>query len=656
MWIEGFQLALSGTNTFFLLLGTLLGLVIGILPAVGPSFGLVLVLPFTYNMEPATAMIFLCAIQSACAYGDSITSILLNVPGGPGTVASCWEGYPLSQQGKSGTALGIATGASFTGGIIGWLSIVLVAVPMTAFAMMIGAPEYFVLGVMALALISIASKGETIKGLIMGALGLLLGMIGSDPVTGMTYRFNFGLVPLEAGVDIVLGALAIFALPQLIEMLEEGGTIAKVAQIKDSVISGVFQVLRRPLTIMRGGLIGWLIGVMPALGTSAAGITAYLVEKKFSHEKDQFGKGSMDGLTAAEVGKGACVLGDGITSLMLGVPGSVAWAILMAALIIHGVQPGPRFMTEGVLPYTVFAGLLLGQLAYFIIGLLFVRYVTRVVYIPNQILAPIIAVLCVLGAFIAKSYVFDIWIMVVLGIFAFVAKRNSYPTVPMILGFILADLIEGNFHRALGVGFGSYTVFVTRPITLVMIIITLLFLAWPWILYFIRRRRLASGKSTDVLDAITDSESNQMGTGELIFGGGVAILLLVFLISAFRYSPDVRLFPVIVCFTGLILYAYWFFNVLRTMKIEPLEFSGFASTEKNGMHWLLSVGLLVGYALLVPVLGLILSSVIYFAVTASLVGGKSWRTLAVTAVGIGLFLFLAARFLKLDLPVGWLFG
>jgi putative tricarboxylic transport membrane protein len=174
----------------------------------------------------------------------------------------------------------------------------------------------------------------------MGCLGLLLGMIGSDPVTGMTYRFNFGLEALEPGVEITLGALAIFALPQLVEMLEEGGTIVQMAQIKDSVLSGVGKVLRRPVTVLRGGIIGWLIGVLPALGTSAAGIASYLIEKKFSREKNQFGKGSMDGLTAAETGKGACILGDGITSLMLGVPGSVTWAILMAALII-GVSQAP---------------------------------------------------------------------------------------------------------------------------------------------------------------------------------------------------------------------------------------------------------------------------------------------------------------------------
>ena len=163
MWLEGFQLALSGSNPLFLMLGTLVGLVVGVLPAIGPSFGVTLALPFTYNMDPATALIFLCAIQASCAYGDSIASILLNVPGGPGTVASCWEGYPMSQQGRSGTALGIATAASFAGGIIGWLSFVFLAQPMTAFALMIGPPEYFILGIMAMALISIASRGLPLR-------------------------------------------------------------------------------------------------------------------------------------------------------------------------------------------------------------------------------------------------------------------------------------------------------------------------------------------------------------------------------------------------------------------------------------------------------------------------------------------------------------
>ncbi len=658
MWLEGFQVALSGMNPLFLVIGTVLGLVVGVLPAVGPSFGVTIALPFTFAMDPAAALIMLTAIQSACAYGDSIASILINVPGGPGTVASMWEGYPMTRQGRAGTALGVATGASFLGGIIGWLSFVLLTGPMTTFAMMIGAPEYFVLGIMALALISIASKGETIKGLVMGALGLLLGMIGADPVSGITFRFNYGLEPLEAGVEITLGALAIFALPQLIQMLEEGGTIVQqVAEIKDSVVGGVVEVFKRPVPVIRGGIVGWLIGVLPALGTSAAGITSYLVEKNFSKDKNNFGKGSIDGLTAAEVGKGACILGDGITSLMLGVPGSVTWAILMAALIIHGVQPGPRLMTSGVLPYTIFAGLLLGQLAYFIVGILFVKYMTKVVTVPNQMLAPIIAILCFLGAYVAKNYVPDIAIMVVLGIFAFGASRNGFPTVPMILGFVLSSLIEGNFHRALGVGFGSYSIFVTRPITLIMIAITVSFLAWPWIVDTIRKRRAAAGMTNEALDAIADEEKSQVSIGEMVFGGFVILVLVLFLYTSFSYSPDVRLFPVIVSGAGIFLTIIWIIGAWRTAKITPFVFKGFKSS-KGGMPYLATIGLLLGYVVLLPLVGLTVASAVFFLVVVVLSGFKlaegRWILVVATTLGIFAFLFLFAQLLQVQLPVGML--
>ena len=645
LWFEGFQLALSGANLLFLLLGTCIGLIVGVIPVVGPSFGVTLALPFTSGMDPATAVILLAAIQSSAAYGDSIASILINVPGGPGTVASMWEGYPMTRKGKAGTALGIATGASFVGGLLGWLSFVLLAAPMTAFALMIGAPEYFVLGIAALALISIASKGETIRGLIMGCMGLLLGMMGPDPVSGITYRFSFGIAALEPGIDIALGALAIFALPQLVTLLEEGGTIARVAEVKDSVLGGVIEAFRRPQSLIRGGIIGWLIGVLPALGTSAAGISSYLIEKKFSKERDQFGQGSIDGLTAAEVGKGACVLGDGITSLLLGVPGSVTWAILMAALIVHGIQPGPRFMTAGVLPYTVFAGLLLSQLMYFVIGILLVKQLVRIVHVPTEILVPMVAILCFLGAYVTKNYVFDIWIMVVLGIFALGAERNGYPTVPMILGFILADLIEANFHRALAIGFGSYAVFFTRPISLVMIVLVFLFGARPWAMEFYRRRRQGSRKTTEPLS---------VKSGEFYFGGAVTLILLIFLLSSFRYSSEVRLFPVIVSSAGLVLMAYWLLTTVSARKIERPISEDIHSAR--GVPAILGVLLVAVYALLVPAAGFITASMSFFVLVMFLSRSghesKRWKVVSVLTIAIGLFLLSFERLLQVNLPRG----
>jgi putative tricarboxylic transport membrane protein len=646
-WLQGFQLALSGANLFFLLLGTCIGLIVGVIPVVGPSFGVTLALPFTSGMDSATAVILLAAIQSSAAYGDSIASILINVPGGPGTVASMWEGYPMTRKGKAGTALGVATGASFIGGLLGWFSFVLLAAPMTAFALMIGAPEYFVLGIAALALISIASRGETLRGLIMGCMGLLFGMMGPDPVSGVTYRFSFGIAALEPGIDIALGALAIFALPQLVTLLEQGGTIARVAEVKDSVLGGVMQALRRPRSLIRGGIIGWLIGVLPALGTSAAGVSSYLIEKKFSKERDQFGQGSVDGLTAAEVGKGACVLGDGITSLLLGVPGSVTWAILMAALIVHGIQPGPRFMTAGVLPYTVFAGLLLSQLMYFVIGILLVKQLIRIVHVPTQILVPIVAILCFLGAYVTKNYVFDIWIMVVLGVFALAAERNGYPPVPMILGFILADLIEANFHRAISIGFGSYAVFFKRPISLVMIVLVCLFVARPWAMEFHRHRREGSRKTTEPLS---------VKLGEFYFGGIVTVILLTFLFSSLRYSSEVRLFPVIVSITGLVLMGYWLLTTMSAGKIKQRRPEDIHSAVV--VPAVLGVGSLGVYAMLVPAAGFITASMIFFVLVTSLshsgTDSKRWKMVSVLTIAIGLFLLSFQRLLQINLPTGLL--
>jgi hypothetical protein len=280
---------------------------------------------------------------------------------------------------------------------------------------------------------------------------------------------------------------------------------------------------------------------------------------------------------------------------------------------------------------------------------------TKIVRIPNQILAPIIAILCFLGAYVAKNYVFDIWITVALGVFAFFATRNGYPTVPMILGFILADLIEGNFHRALGVGFGSPLIFVTRPIALVMIAVTAVFLAWPWIVDWIRRRRAESGGSAEILSAITDKEATEVPMGEILFGGFVALLLAVFLATSFGYSPDVRLFPVIVSVVGLALMAVWIVGAVRHSKITPWAFGGLTRV-KGGLPWLYGLALLVGYAVLVPAIGFLAASVIYFVVTVVVAGYKltRLRALAVAATTGGIVLFLLAfpRFLQIELPVG----
>ena len=335
---------------------------------------------------------------------------------------------------------------------------------------------------MALSLISVGSKGETVKGIMMACLGLGLSFVGSDPVTGLVDRFAFGVPILAAGIPIVVSTLGVFAIAQAISLLGEGGTIAgETAEFKDSVFEGLGDVVRRPLTLFRAGEVGLWVGILPALGVSLAGIASYLFEKKYSKEAEDFGKGAPAGLLAAETGKGACVVGDLIPTFTLGVPGSVTGALLMAALIVHGIAPGPMFLLSGAMPYAVFMGIILAQAVFLVSGLVLAKYMAKVVFVPNAILAPAIVVICVLGSYAERNSVWDIMMMFGFGLLAYALDKAGYSVVCLVLGLILGNLVETNFHRALSISEGSPAIFLTRPMALAMLVITALFLLGPWI-------------------------------------------------------------------------------------------------------------------------------------------------------------------------------
>lgn len=655
MWLAGFTHALSGANLLWLLLGTGVGLIVGVLPALGPNFGVALMLPFTFGMDPAAAIIFLCAIQAACSWGDSVASILLNTPGGPGTVATCWEGYPLAQQGKAGKALGIATLSSFIGGAVIWVGLALLARPITEFALAIGGPEYFALGVMALGLVSVASKGETLKGLIMACLGLVLSTVGQDQATGLTYRFSYGITSLEAGIPIVVSTLGVFAISQVMVLLGEGGTVAKTVDIKDSVLSGFIEVVRRPLTLLRATSVGGAIGILPALGTSVAGIASYLVEKKYSKESPHFGKGAPAGLVAAEVGKGACVMGDLIPTFTLGVPGSVTGAILMAALIIQGIDPGPRFLLQGALPYTVFAGLFLAQASFLISGVVLGKWLSRIIYLPNALIAPALTVLAFLGAYAERNYTFDIPLALAFGAFAYALEKLGYPVVCMVLGLILGPLVEANFHRSLAISFGSYSVFLTRPIAAVMLAVTLFWLLWPYLLDFFRgtRRRAAEPAGAGAAEHGQVEVGQGVFLGELLLLVGIALLLSAFLYTARSYEPRVRLFPDVVSSAGLVLVLY---RLAGMILRRPRRWYGFSlkaeALFQGRLSWHWSLLTMVAYAFLVYVLGFVVASALYVAGVILLTGFQKWSRAVLTGIVIALSILLLAKSAHLLLPAG----
>lgn len=651
MWVEGFLNALSGTNLLWLGIGTVIGLVVGVLPALGANFAVALMLPFTFGMNPVTAILFLVAIHAACNYGDSVASIVVNVPGGPGTVATCWDGYPMAQQGRAGKALGIATLSSFIGGAGTWLFLAVLVGPITKFALAIGAPEYFALGVMALGLISVASKGETIKGLIMAMFGLALSTVGQDEATGLTFRFAYGIPSLEAGIPIVVSTLGIFALSQVMVLLEEGGTVAKAIEVKDSILSGFPEVIRRPLTLLRAGVVGWFVGILPALGVSVAGILSYFTEKKYSKESSRFGQGAPSGLIAAEVGKGACVVGDLIPTFTLGIPGSVTGAILMGALIIQGIEPGPRFLVMGSMPYTVFAGMVLSQGTFLVSGVLLGRLFIRVVYLPNVIIAPVIAVLTFLGAFAERNNPFDIFLVLVFGVLGYALEKLKYPAVCMVLGLIMGPLVEANFHRSLGISFGSYAIFFTRPIAASLLLVTFLFLIGPYSLYWIKR---AAGRGGSLVSKIGERPVKKTTLGEWILLGVVSSVFAAFLVTGREYSPAARLFPDLVSTAGWLFVVWRIGATLRHVSLGDLSWLRETRLWEGRMSWQWSLVLMGGFVVSQYVLGFVVGSVVYVTLVIVLSGDRRWgRALLIGSVTAACMCVLA-RIVHLQLPLGYL--
>jgi putative tricarboxylic transport membrane protein len=469
-------------------------MIIGALPGLGPLFGVALMLPLTFGMTPATAIIFLTAVHAATAYGDSFASIMINTPGGVGSVASCWDGYPMAQKGQAGVAMGISTLGSFIGGVIGWISLVALSPLLIWAALHMGPPEYFMVALMALSLLALASGGQLLKGLLLGAIGLLISFVGRDPITAEA-RFTFGLLYLEDGVPLAPVVLGLFALSQVLVLAQEGGSISQFRTI-GKVWEGFVQALRLPGTIIRAGLVGIFMGILPALGLSSANVVAYFVEKRASGHPETFGQGEPRGLLAPEIAKNACIVGDLIPTFTLGIPGSSVTAIFLAAMIMHGIQPGAEFFTRsGSLPYTVFAGILLAQISFFIMGLLFARQFAKVVLIPNALLVPMIVVLSFVASLALRGNMEDVIVTLAFGFLGYLLSVYHYPAACLVLGLVLGDLIEANFHRSLLIGRGSYWIFFTRPLSLALFLLTVAMLGWPYLKPFLFGSRKSKARS-----------------------------------------------------------------------------------------------------------------------------------------------------------------
>ena len=461
---------------------SLVGVVIGALPGLTATMGVALMTTLTLKMPSSQALLVLVCTYVGAIYGGSRSAILLNIPGTPASAASCLDGYALARQGRAGYAMGIATTGSVLGTLIGMFFLALFTPLLGNVALSFGAYEFFWLAAFGVVISGNLTGDDPLKGWMAGFLGLFLATIGQESVYAFE-RFTFGTRELAGGLSLVPALVGAFGFAELLIVMRERRPPLKLDPL-DSVVPRVNDLWKYRRTIVRSGCIGTFIGIIPGVGEDSAAWTSYAAAKRASAEKDLFGKGSVEGLMAAETGDNACVPGAIIPVLTLQVPGSAPAAVLMAAMLIHGVRPGPLIMVESPqFVYDIIAMMLFAVIGILIYGLVLTRFLVQILRVRYQVIVPIIFVLCAVGSFALAARLFDVWVMLAFGMLGFVLRVLNYPMAPLVLGLVLGELLEKSLRRGLVLSDGDVTPFFTRPISaflcaLIAIIVLSRFIRW----------------------------------------------------------------------------------------------------------------------------------------------------------------------------------
>ncbi len=451
------------------------GLIIGALPGLTATMGLALLTTMTIHLSPTNAILVLVCTYVLAIYGGSRTAILLNIPGTPSSAATALDGNVLARRGMAGQAMGMATMGSAVGTLIGLFLLALITPPLGEFALSFGAFEFFWLALFGVLISGNLSGTDPVKGWIAGILGLLVSTIGRETTFGVE-RFTFGITELSGGIMLLPAMVGAFGFAEVLHVMRRK---AKEAVVDNSgrTLPRFREFLRYRWTVLRSGILGTFTGLLPGVGEDVGAWSSYAVAKRFSKTPEEFGKGSLDGLVAAETGNNASVPGAMIPVLTLGIPGSGVAAVLMAALIIHGAQPGPLLMvTSPQLIYDVIAMLVIATFGILILGLSLTRAMVLILRAKDVYLMPIIAVLCVIGPYAIQSRLFDIWVVVAFGVIGYFLRLLNYPMAPLVLGIVLGELLDRNLRRSFVLADGDWTAFFTRPISAVVAAIIVLLL------------------------------------------------------------------------------------------------------------------------------------------------------------------------------------
>ena len=459
------------------LLGVALGIVFGALPGLTAVMGVALLIPLTFGLPPVVAFSSLLGMYCGAIYAGSITAILVSTPGTAAAAATMLEGPRLTARGESLRALEMTTVASFVGGVFSCFILAGVAPQLARFALNFSAPEYFALGIFGLTIVATLSEGALLKGCIAACLGLLIAMVGMDPLTG-NLRLTFDSANLINGVSLIPALVGLYALSQVFLTCEDvfRGKRLSAVNISRKGIS-LAEIWANRSALLRGSLIGTFIGIVPATGSGTASFAAYSEAKRNSRHPEAFGNGAIEGLAATESANNAVTGGALIPLLTLGIPGDVVTAVILGALMIQGMTPGPLlFQEQGALVYSIFISLLLANVFMLVLGMASVRVFSKIVSIPGGILMPLVTTLCVVGGYALNNSNFDLGVMAVFGILGWIMTKASIPLAPLLLAMILSGIIETNFRRALSISDNDYTVFLTRPVCAVFLCISLFIL------------------------------------------------------------------------------------------------------------------------------------------------------------------------------------
>ena len=468
-FIDGLLGFLTLKTIFDIFWSTQLGIIVGMLPGLTATMGVALMTTLTFSMPPENAILILVCMYIGAIYGGGRSAILLNIPGTPANAATAMDGHPLALKGEAGRAIGISTTGSFLGSIIGMALLALFTPLLGNFALNFQSFEFFWLAIFGIVISgNLTAPKDPIKGWISGFLGIFIALIGMESIHGFV-RFSFGNTNLAGGINLIPAMVGAFGFAEILSMMKYQQVNVVKTRI-ERIIPRVSQILKYKKTIVRSGLIGTLIGAIPGVGEDIAAWVSYDFAKRGSKEPEKFGNGSVEGLIASETGNNAAVAGAVIPVLSLGIPGSAPAAVLLAAMFIHGVRPGPMIMIESPdFVSKVVAMVFLATCALLILGLSMVRYVVKILQVPRTKLMPIIFTLCVVGSFAIQSRIFDVRVMVFFGILGFLMNEMEYPVAPMILGLILGTMLDTNFRRALVIAEGEILPFFSRPICLVLV-------------------------------------------------------------------------------------------------------------------------------------------------------------------------------------------